>query len=338
MMGRDIPPRRLAMPMRRGVLLALVLLVLPGCIGAEGDEGAADGADAGASGATGTSGDAANVTETVPGSVPPPALPVGRAWTYRATQLYNPDAEFKVVVARADDKGYHFAGGSEDDLVYHALWGSEWHGEHGRDLAPPDAWFKPFAWPLSDGKSWEYADGLTVTATAAPIMTPLGSKPGFIVEGESEWLTIRYEYAPEIGYYVRYEATWSGVVNEALELVRVEDNVTAWTWYELGPLAAATAPDKPVVFDVAAGWDAVIVSVGGAGGSRAAIVPPSGTAWHTEFPAEAESWQHAVLPSDEGKWVATVQGKTWVEGAPRLPGPWAWMHLAPVRWLPAGSL
>lgn len=324
--------------MRHAALLAVVLLAIPGCIGTEDAETPQE-SDGGGQEQRAPSPAPAGQDETpASASVPPPSLPVGRTWTYRATQLYSPDPEVKIVVARADEKGYLFAGAAEDDLVHHALWGSEWHGEHGRDLMPPDAWYKSFSWPLSDGKTWEFAEGITVKATAAEIVTPNGRRPGFVIEGGNDRATVRYEYAPDVGYYVRYKQTWGDRVTEELELVRVEDNVTAWLWYELGPLAAATGPEKPGVLDVAAGWDAVLVSVGGVAGGRATIVPPSGSVWQTEFTATEETWQHAILPSAEGKWAATIQGRPWIDGAPPLPGGWAWMHYAPVRWLPAGAL
>lgn len=268
------------------------------------------------------------------GAAPAPELAVGRAWTYEGFEFYNEDATFTVVVAQADAQGYLFAAGAEDDLVYPALWGSRWFGERPRDLSDGDV--RMLRFPLSDGASWEYFEGFTLTARAAQVDTPLGPDAGFVVEGADERRSIHIEYSPRAQNVVRYTATRAdGSVRDDLRMARIAD-AQPWIWFELGPLTVVPNPHEPAVFDVAEGFDHVLVSAGGASGGRARVASPAGPAWDAEFAGEGEVWRHAMLDATPGRWAAAIAGRPFVEGAPELPvdAPvgWAYMHVAPVRW------
>ena len=137
------------------------------------------------------------------GSVGAPELRIGRAWTYEGSEFYNEDRSFTVVVAEERPEGWLFAGGSEDDLVYEALWWSRWYQVHDRALNRVDFDRALLRFPLFDGASWPYSDALTLTARAAQVDTPLGKDEGFVIEGANERVTMRSEYSPRAQNLVR---------------------------------------------------------------------------------------------------------------------------------------
>ena len=316
--------------------LLAVLLVLPGCLDAEEPPAGGTTPDA----REAPSAERANATPTAAGGMPAPVLPVGRAWTYQAALFYNPDEELTIVVSEVTPGGYRFSAGAQDDLVHHALWGNEWFGPHRADLGADGYAYKPFDFPLVDGKSWAWSEKLTVTAKAADVRTPAGIEPGFVIEGATERVNLRYAYAPSVGYYVDYLFEVDGVPREALRLVRMDEGKQDWVWFELGDVTVVPDPHEPHAFEVPAGFDEVLVSAGGLKGSRATVVPPGGAggAWQQEFPAQDETWAHGVLPATEGRWVASVQGRPSLPVDPPAPPPaspvgWAYMHVAPVKWV-----
>lgn len=259
-------------------------------------------------------------------------LPVGLAWTYEGQEIYNEDATFTVIVASASERGYLFAAGAEDDLVYEATWESPWYGYRDARLARTNGYLRVLDLPLADGKSWDFIEGRKVTARAADVATPRGIEPGFVIEGER----IRYEYAPTIGNIVLWEATYSdGTLGERVRMTKVEEGRTGWVWYDRGDLVAVTA-DDPAAFELAAGYDALLVSAGGMQGSRAFVQPPNGAApWSTEFGAD-EDWRQAMLDPTEGRWEAAVVGHPSLAApieSPDAPIGWGYMHLAPVKWI-----
>lgn len=343
---KDIPRSPVGEDMRP-LLLALVL-ALPGCLGTDppGEAATRTGPlpptrvacpDVGMTTADAPAGCAASA---VANGTPAPTLPVGRAWTYQARQTYSPDPEFTVVVAEAGPDGYLFAGGAEDDLVYHALWGSEWHGRHTLDLGIPGWDMVPIRFPLVDGLEWDLTERLRVKARAAQVQTPLGTMPGFVVEGQDERVTVRYEYADAVGYYVSLLVEIDGRVHEELKLTRMEEGRSDWVWFERGDLAVVPNPHEPAAFEVPEGFDNVLVSAGGTRGARATVAPPPGgpAPWQTEFTDEAQAWHHAVLPPTPGRWTATVQGRPFLDAVPveppaQPPVGWAYAHAAPVKWV-----
>lgn len=311
--------------------MLLTALLLTGCLSRGGEEN-------GGPVATPTSGEkrlgpepAAARSET-----PAPQLAVGRAWTYEGSEFYNEDKRFTVVVASASGDGYLFAGGAEDDLVYEALWWSRWYNWHDRDLNRVD-WDRPLLkFPLYDGATWSFAEGLTLTARAGKVETPLGEDAGYVIEGASERATVHVEYSPRAQNVVRYHVTLAdGSVTQDLRMTSVED-ARSWVWYELGPLAAAKNTHEPGVLDVAEGFDHVLVSAGGTTGGRARVDGPGGATWSADFTG-AETWKHAMLPAAPGKWLGSVAGRPLLDDAPELPASapigWAYMHVAPVRWV-----
>lgn len=314
------------------VALLLLPAALAGCLGAETE--AAD--DPGAQETT-------PVPRTGPPLVereaPAPDLPVGRAWTYAATLRYNPDTEFTVVVASRDANGYLFAAASEDDLLTAAVWTEEWYG-------PRDASLNLEGWhlldfPLKDGKTWEaIPEFLTVTARAAPVSTPFGSEPGFIIEGVNEnGFRARYEYAPSVGYLTSLHTSVGERPLDQITLTRMGD-AKEWVWFERGPAAyvggdhpwPAPPPVRPpsagaAPFEVPAGHDALVVSAGGARGGRVAVQPPANGAtgpWTYQSDGN-EAWQTAALAPTAGTWSLAVQD-------PPQTG-WGYVGVAAVKWV-----
>lgn len=264
-----------------------------------------------------------------------PTHAVGRAWTYEGDEQYNEDAAFTVVVARADRDGYLFAGAAEDDVVYAALWGSPWIGE--RDLDGDPEGVNHLDFPIEDGKSWALNERMTVTARARDVRTPMGTERGFVIEGTSERSRVSYDYSPSLGAITRYEGgPLEGDPWDVVRLTGVAEN-SEWVWYERGELVVVANPHEPQAFELDEGFDAVLASAGGSGGGRALVVPPGGAQpWSVEF-GDDEDWRHATFDAVAGQWSAEVLGEPYVEDAPELPADapigWAYMHLAPVRWL-----
>lgn len=265
-----------------------------------------------------------------------PSHPVGRAWTFEGTELYNEDAAFTVVVASADADGYLFAGGAEDDLVHEALWGSPWFGSREPDLDRKGWYMTPLDFPIHDGKTWAFDEQVRVTARAGDVETPTGREPGFTMSGDDgSGRTVSYDYAPSLGQIVRWMHDYGNGRGESVRMTAVAEG-RPWVWYELGTLVVVPNPHEPQPFDVPAGYDAVIASAGGVRGSRAVLAPPQGQPWTTEFTGPDEDWHHALLPAAEGRWGAAVAGRPDVD-APAVrdasPVGWAYMHVAPVRWV-----
>lgn len=268
---------------------------------------------------------------------PAPTPAVGRAWTYEGVEFYNEDTAFTVVVSDATAEGYQFAGGAEDDLVYPALWGSWWYGPHDRSLNRVDHDRPLLRFPLRDGASWPFSDTITFVARAFPVDTPAGrDEGGYVIEGGDEHRAIHVEYSPRAQNIVRLTITRAdGTTRDDLRMTRVADNAS-WVWFELGPLTVVPNAHEPGIVEVPEGFDNVLVSAGGTQGSRARVEGPGGTSWSAEFP-DVEVWKQTMLPPAAGKWVGVLAERPSVEGAPALPveSPigWAYMHIAPVRWM-----
>lgn len=312
---------------------ALILLVaLAGCVGSPSAP-VAPAPDAGSEerAAPPESGREFNASGT-----PAPELAVGTAWTYEGTQFYNEDPSFTVVVAQARADGYLFAGAARDDVHYAALWGSRWYGEHDLSLAREgDA--RTLAFPLADGASWDYVEDLRLTARLADVATPLGPDAGFRIEGANERVAVRIEYSPRVGAITLFETTRAdGSVRDSVRMTRVAAD-QPWVWYESGELVVVGNPHEPAAFDVPAGFDDLLISAGGLSGSRASVQSEAGASWSTEFTEPAETWRHASFPATPGRWIGAVAGRPFVDDAPALPAEWpvgwAYMHIAPVRWL-----
>lgn len=272
-----------------------------------------------------------------PASISAPVLPSGRAWTYEGTEFYNEDTKFDVVVLRADEKGYLFGGGAEDDLVYEAVWGGRWYGERTPKLDPAESGRHLLDFPLSDGKSWAYSDdGLTLTARAKEVATPRGLLPGFVIEGRSDAVTMHAEYAPDIGNLVALRVVYAdGIVGQDVRMTQMREGVKG-LWYEGGPRAATDAANT-LTLDVPPGFDAVLVSAGGMKGGRAALAGPTGAHWQRDFPEEAETWKQGILAADVGRWAGAIEGRPFIDGAPTLPRDtplgWGYMAVGAVKWV-----
>jgi hypothetical protein len=94
----------------------------------------------------------------------PPSLSPGLAWTYALDGAAHAGDETTVVVARAGEDGYLFAGGSPDDLAEETLWNRTWTGSQTLELNPAgEEAPRLFDWPLADGDTWTTPEG-TVTA------------------------------------------------------------------------------------------------------------------------------------------------------------------------------
>lgn len=315
----------------RGVVGILGALLISGCFsGTEPSPDALVTPSAPSAGPESAAEDASAARE-----VAAPALVPGRAWTYEGYELYNGDSAFTVVVASVSGDGYLFAGGAEDDLVYDALWASPWFGPRDRSLNSARYERDILQFPLREGASWAYSEDLTLTARAATVDTPIGKDEGFVIEGASERAFIRAEYSPRAQNLVRLHTTIGGRVFEDIRMTAVADD-RPWIWYELGPLGVASNPHEPATVEVPSGFDQVIASAGGTTGGRARIAGPAGPAWEVEFSGD-ETWRHAMLDAAPGRWVGAVAGHPFVQGVPQelpdAPVGWAYMHLAPVKWL-----
>lgn len=255
------------------------------------------------------------------------APPLGRAWTYSATGVYDVDRDLTVVVAEANSSGYLFAAREETSLVGTAIWGRPWYGP--KDASLNSERLRLFEFPLADGKRWDLREDLNVTATAADIRIPGGTVPGFVMQGERESMKVRYEYAREVGYLVRFRSEFEGIVYEEIELTGVGRSAD-WVWFERGPGAfAGAAGDPAALLQVPEGFDVVVASAGGADGGRARLVPPptAGPPWGHDADG-AEAWIATILPAAAGPWVLAAT-------AP--PDAWSWIEAAAVRWVRAGD-
>jgi len=335
-------PRRNS-PMRPGLRLLLVSLAVlsAGCVGGSNDDSQSDDESGEGSGGTregagGACSDADCVGVAMSQSATePPSLPVGRAWTYASEQTYTSRNEVTIVVAEVDANGYLLAGAAPEDLVYHALWGSQWMGRFDRSLARADSATPLFDFPLSDGKSWTHGR-FTVTAHAAQVATPQGPQDGFHISGDVDDRHVEWTYAPEIGFVVSYLYQIGGQDFDRLTLTAMASRDT-YTWFEMGDLVVVSDVAGPQHFDPA-GYDAVIASAGGVKG-RAFLSPPpaGGDAWQAEF-GEQEDWRETVRPASPGTWGAAIERSPYSDAA-ETPEPladalgWAYMHVATVNWV-----
>lgn len=257
-----------------------------------------------------------------------PDLPVGRSFTYADEYLYDSEDEITIVVAEKDADGYLFAGASEDDVVSAAVWGRPWFGRVSRDLNAEGA--RLFSFPLEDGKKWDLREGFTLTARAAEVRSPAGAEPGFVIEGASDGLTHRMEYAPSVGYFTSYTREVDGAPFLRLTL-RTVDTAKAWVSWVEGPGANVEGSTPPAgapaaTLDVPAGFDAVLASAGGRGGGRATVAPPGAglaDAWSEEFAGE-EEWRTRVFAAEPGAWSLAA-------GAP--PGEFGFARVVAVKWV-----
>ncbi|HLE98111.1 MAG TPA: hypothetical protein VI997_12135, partial [Candidatus Thermoplasmatota archaeon] len=258
-----------------------------------------------------------------------PDLPLGRAWTYAADVIYDPDPELTVVVARKDAAGYLFAAAAEDDLYGEAVWGREWYGPMTTDLLDAETPKWPvFDFPLHEGKTWAFSPRLNVTAHEADIALPDGgTERGFRIEGDDGRSSFSGEYAPSVGWFTTYAYAWSAG-SYSLSLVGVEET-DMYVWFERGPRVGVASgegnPPGTATLDVPAGFDAVVASVGGEGGARTVVAPPplGGAAWSDEFTGE-ETWDARAFPATPGTWALAAQ-------AP--PDAWGYTAVTAVTWL-----
>lgn len=272
----------------------------------------------------------------------PPDLSVGTAWTYSQKGTYDTAQEITVVVANKDASGYLFAAGTEAQLVSSAIWGADWYGHHKLNLAQDEAGrVGPgiLEFPLFDGKSWDL-HGRSMVARATNVTTPGGTSPGFVITGARNASVLTVEYAPSVGYVTRYHIDISGQPFWDLTLTKVDHNHAGWVWFKAGPrleqgnhdLSLPVSPPAPVPLtpvasanslDVPAGFDAVLVSAGSAGG-RVELRGPDGAAWSFEN-GGAEKWTQSILPGTAGKW-ALAAASSGQDG-------WAYGVILAVNWV-----
>ncbi len=261
-----------------------------------------------------------------------PVLPVGRAWTYETTHLYDGDGPITIVVARATPTGYLFAGATTADLVGEVAWGRVWFGE--RDLGlrllprgPDPLGWKGFDFPLFDGKTWDMGR-YDVTARATSVSTPNGPEDGYRIERTVEDGLVYWDYAPSVGYFTRFHSEYAGVVYADLRLASMS-TANAWTWYDLGPRGqSAESPGGAAQLEVPAGYDAVVISAGASRGGRIDVLPPatSREAPWTFASDTDEAWAHAVYPAHEGAWTFATSdrndgfGGVWLQVAKWVTG------------------
>lgn len=287
------------------LLAAAAVLLLAGCLGAQEDPGAGH----------------AITREDVllppwqhqrappDGGALAPDLTLGTTFTYRTTGLWDLTDQVTVVVARAGPTGYLFAAGAPEDLRGEIVLERAWFGTRDTELnrvptnVHPEG-FTLFDFPLYDGKTWRRGAHV-VTATEAKVATPWGAEDGFRMEVAGTDFSIRYTYAPSVGYLSRYTYTWDDRVLFDLTLEDV-GTTDAWVWYEVIGVAEATDGDLSPsgVFHVPSAADAIVVYAGGSAGARGVVTPPPGTSapWTFEVAGREQGFVSVVLPASQGPW------------------------------------
>lgn len=293
--------------MRAVVLVLLVLTgALAGCMDGEEDPytapddgGGSDDRDGGSQGSDGTTSD----RET---GIPAPTLPVGRAWTYEATGVYDTGTTVTIVVAEATDDGYLLAGKTPADLMEDVLWDRPWQGEVDAELNPVGQGAPQlFDFPLDNGKTWEDR-GTTVTARIGQIPHPDGQRIGLIMSASGESGNRTWTYDPQVGYMTSYKSTRGDTTYLQLNLTEVTTSET-WTWYEAHEQAFSDG-SAPGMLEVSSQATGVVVSAGGWGGGQAQLVPPlTGPSPATYQFTDAERWTYDLYEAAEGSWQLTAQ-------------------------------
>lgn len=254
-----------------------------------------------------------------------PSLSPGLAWQYNATGRAVASDEVNVVVARAGQAGYLFAGATPEDLHGEATRNRSWLGWQTEDLNPKGEGPHLFDFPLEDGKTWSTPAG-TVTAERETLDTDLGSFEGYrmTVDGVDRTWT----YAPAVGYLVSYEETRGDATMVKLELEAVDTRENA-TWY---------TPESAVHLQGANDGTAdvenastVLLAGGGDPGATVSVTPPATGMqgpWITQV-RDAPSWAYEEREPVEGTWRvsasappeadvgAALVAVTWNELAPR---------------------
>jgi len=235
-----------------------------------------------------------------------PTLPNGRAWTYHVDGIYNTGGEMTTVVVAKPDGSYLFAGAKESDLVESAVWGARvWQGDMDASINPKG--LTRYAWPLQEGASWAYSTTMDVTAHVASVKLPNGSEEmGFAIEGAAGKRFVRYDYAPSVGSFTRFESGDGNGTYQRAKLLRVSEGAKP-LWFEPSPSAQAQSGDPPATLVVPAGFDAVLASAGGTGG-KAALVPPGGAPWTWDAEAK-ESWSYQSSPATVGPWALAANAQ-----------------------------
>jgi hypothetical protein len=266
-----------------------------------------------------------------------PDLPVGRAWTYKAEVPWTQDKEITIVVAQKNATGYLFAGATEEDILDPISWGELYFGPQSLNLSENEGNQPILRFPLYDGATWNLGH-LNVTAHLANVSTPAGTEAGFVIEGAEGKRHVRAEYAPSVGYLTSYLfVAGDGATTWRLSLQKM-GTASSWVWATRGPImeigndAWPADPPSPLPigspagarpFEVPAGYDALVVSVGGTHG-RAAIQGPGGASWMPTFDGPM-SWSNQAFPAPEGRWSFALTNAT-QDG-------WVFAHAVAVKWL-----
>lgn len=285
--------------MTRALVVAILLLTVPlvGCLG-DDPTGLTPGDD-------GTS------------ATPAPDLEPGTAFVYAAGGHWDLVPSFTVVVAQASDEGYLLTGQTRTDLVGEVFLERAWFGVRDAELnreptdGHPEGW-QLFDFPLHDGKTW-YRGQQRVTAHAAPVPTPDGTEPGYVMTlggGPGDDYGITYTYAPSVGYLTSYTYTWNGRSMFDISLTEVTRSET-WTWYEEGPVHELSAARGTEVepFQQAPGYDHLVVYAGGSEGTVAMVSPPelSRTPWTYQVDGKHEAFTGTLLEATQGSWTLALQ-------------------------------
>lgn len=130
----------------------------------------------------------------------------GNWWSYHAI-IGNESLDVALIVHEKTDDGSRL--GTNLSVGFFGL---PFNGNVTRDLNPrigPEVW-PLFAFPLADGKDWEYelfGYQAKTTAREAPVhVETLGERPGFLLESTSfRQVFARYEYAPDAGWFTRLQ-------------------------------------------------------------------------------------------------------------------------------------
>lgn len=201
-------------------VLAAAITLVPGCLSSE-EEPVAQGTiavtDETALGVTGASG-------LPPTADAAPLWSVGDFWEYQ-----TPGGGATLVVTSASASLYELLPTDEALATYDAAFDVSYVGPIGaRDLSGrqgEDA-VRFLQFPLTDNLSWTTlwdGDEVTITATADPaVKTPVGPSPGFtlVARNSTGAETVRYTYAPVVGWFTSLEFYENGVPTYSVELQR----------------------------------------------------------------------------------------------------------------------
>lgn len=300
------------MPVRRPLVLAILIILGSGCMG-EGQVPGETEPDDGVARSSKPNVDVGSESEPVPDLEP------GSAWTYTTGGYWDTVPSLTIVLAQRDASGFLFAAAAEAELDDEIAWDLPYLGRADDRLrgledekyggGVQDDLLLDF--PLESGKTWNYYD-VQVTARPANV-TALGkAMEGWAITGEDDDRRVTIEYAPSVGYISRFEDYSKHLEQPVFSLaLTAVSRLDAWVWIErghevvthgtfVGEGSPTVAPAE--VLEATADDSIVFVWALGSTGSRGGVTSPQpGEPWTFEG-AGVPNVKKAALPAAPGKW------------------------------------